>query len=265
MKFKIGDLVYVPNALDMKWNPCLTRVEEFEGGDYYCKVPYKNMAGFSFGTKQVLRPFKEFEIFSKKDDCQEYINNYYYYGLCHGCKYEVDAGTILNCSICQHNIKVNEPDPVKWNWGYCENTGITVWSGKTSCVGLEICRNFSPTLPQYQDWNYEKYEDLLKNCEFNRNCVHHVESCHRTCSFEKYMDEFVHVPGEAEFEGREVAFVFVKRSEWVDQSFKDRDCIKCWGVRLKPELTKAGKLKKGTVNQNIMFDGLNHLKLNTTR
>ena len=159
-------------------------------------------------------------------------------------------------------MKVVEPDPTDWHWGYCEFTGVPVWSGKGVTKGFEICQNFYPTLPQYKDWNYERYEDLLKNCEFNKECIHHKNSCHKTCTFEHYMNEFVSVPVKAKYNGRDVAYALIKRSDWIKQNYITKWGIICWGVKLKPILTKTGRQMKGTINQSIVFDKEIELNLN---
>ena len=252
MGFKVGDCVYVPNAYDTIWKPWLTKIEEIINDKYLCEIKYKNYSSFNGDDHVVKREFDK--VFGDPLSCREYIADYYYSGLCRNCMYEKDAGTILNCSMCRHNIKVDESDPVKWNWGYCKFTEIPVWSARCATRGSEICRNFSPALPQYEDWSWERYENLLKNCDFNPGCVHHRESCHKTCSFEKYMDEYISVPWEIEYEGRKTSYALVKRQDWVDQNFlTDDGHIICWGLKLKPKYTKTGKLKKGTVNQVVVF------------
>lgn len=255
MEFKVGDWVYVPNAYDTIWKPCLTQINEISNGKYLCEIKYKNFASFNGDDHVVEREFDK--VFGDPISCRDYIADYYYDGLCKNCIYEKDAGTILNCSMCRYNIKVDEPDPVKWNWGYCEFTDIPVWSSKSAARGMEICRNFSPTLPQYEDWTYERYEDLLKNCDFNPECIHHRESCHRTCTYEKYINELMRIPVKnKEYSNRKITHVFVKRKEWVDQSFcgDESGYVLCWGVCYAPEYTKTGKLKKGTLNQVEVFD-----------
>lgn len=77
----IGDVVFVPHAYGMEFTPHMSVIEEIgEDGGYYCKVPILNMAGRRHETRGVW--FKPTEVFVDKKECQKYIDNYYYDGLC---------------------------------------------------------------------------------------------------------------------------------------------------------------------------------------
>lgn len=248
---KIGDLCWVAHAYDVEYRATPMEIVDITSENdktlYWGYVTAHNFAGRR--TEKVFRSFDK--VFGDKFDCEDYIWNYYYDRLCRDCKYEKTAGTILNCSACVHNQHIKALDVTKWDYGKCELCGITVWSAEKRHIGMPICKHFSP-IRGY--WSYKKYVDLLKNCDFNPDCPHHKESAHKTCSFDKYMNEYVKVPVDLKYNGRQVSYVFVKRSEWCDQNFIDDGNIKCWGVKYEPEYTKSGKIKKGTVNNVEAFD-----------
>lgn len=250
--FKVGDNVYVANAYDCVWRPWLTTIKEIVDGKYVCEVKHKNYN--TFNGDDIISDVGFDQVFADPLSCREYIDAYYYDALCKNCTYEKDAGRILTCKDCEHVIKIEAMGPLSCDVGICGNTGVQVWNAARSTTGMEICKKYSPTLPQHQDWDWDRYEDLLKNCEFNKECKHHVESCHKTCSYEKYMDKLIRIPVDFEYGNRNVRWALIKRSEWVDLSFKSDDGFWCWGVVYTPEYTKSGRIKRGTVNNIEMFE-----------
>ena len=244
-------LVYVPNAYDIVWQPYLTKIEYIDNGIYYCKIRQRNLSSFNSLDNEFVYPFKQ--VFEDRESCQDYIDKYYYDGLCKGCKYADDAGTILNCSMCSHMIQRRNSDPTKYDSGYCKYSGISVWSARNPCIGKEICKNFSPSLPQYQDWSWLRYDDMLRNCEFNKECTHHKYSAYKNLriSYDKYMSEYIQIP----VDDKNIESLYIKRSEWIDQSFVlGNGRYKYHGVKYKPELTRSGHIKKGTANKSEFFD-----------
>jgi len=227
---KVGDFVYVPNAYDTTWKPWLTQIEEVRDGKYVCEVKSRNYNSFDAPDNVSLREFDQ--VFADPLSCKEFIDNYYYDGMCRGCSYYDDAGLILKCYMCQHYKRDGDKR-------YCR---------KRLVAAPEICKDFSSTMPQYEKWTWDRYDDLLRNCEFNKECKHHCDSCHKTCSYEKYMDEYVSVPVDYTYNGRKVAYQLVRRKDWV--SGNKNIC----GIRYAPEYTKSGKIKKGTVNNIEMMN-----------
>ena len=163
LKKSVGDYVFVPNAYDVKWEPYFTKIECVEKGNYYCKVRKRNLSSFNAPDDYVEYPFSSHEVFSNVDDCKKYIDDYYYDGYCKECKYFKDAGTILKCSMCSHVKK-----------HYCELNNLQVCTNNSS--SREICKNYHYKAPQYVEWDWNRYADLLVNCEFNQLCDHHSKS-----------------------------------------------------------------------------------------
>lgn len=245
--YNVGNLVFVPNAYDWVWESYMTIikdvVKENDGTyKYYADCLHNNL--FNNGLSEIVeRCFDEHEIFTSKEECDKYISNYYYGGLCRGCYYDDIAGTIWDCHDCEH--KKN---------GRCDLSGIVV--GVQYHKAFECCRYYSPTFPQnkrdYVSW--EHYEDILMNCEFNPECVHHKNSCHKTCTYDRYMNELVEFPISFEFEGRKVKYAKIKREMWVNQSFLSGSILKCKILVLEPELTQTGRRKKGSIDYRSFDD-----------
>ena len=249
-------MVYVPNAYDAIWEPWATEVEYVENGLYYCEVRQRNFSSFNAADDVVVRGFKD--VFEDIKSCQDYINLYYYDGYCRGCKYRADSGTILNCSMCVYNVKVKSDNITEYDKGVCDITNVPVWSARNPCIGAEICMYFSPSLSQYEDWTWERYRDLLKYCEFNKECLHHKNSAHKTCDYDKYLDEFIKIPVDDD----KIEYLYIRRREWIDHSFVNEHGDYLYhGVRFKPEYTKTGKIKKGTLNRSEFYDEVKIWKL----
>lgn len=246
-KYNVGDWVYIPNAYEWKWEPYRSQIEEVEetkdGTVYYIRTCENDLMIFESCVKRPLCKFKEHEVFAADDlkGCQKYISEYYYDALCRGCKYDKVNGVIWDCHDCKN--KEN---------GVCKRTGIIV--GKSYSKAKECCRFYEPTFPQnvrdYVSW--ECYEDILKNCEFNPNCVFHKKSCHRTCTYERYMNELIGIPVRFMNNKRKVRTVKILRKDWVNQTFPretdDKKEIRCRLIEYDPELTPTGKRKKGALN-----------------
>lgn len=250
---QIGDLCWVAHAYDVSYQPTVMEIVDITNENdsllYWGYVTVNNLAGRRI--EKILRSFDK--AFHDSISCSDYIHNYYYDGLCEGCEYEKSAGLILNCSTCVHNKHISVSDVTKWDYGKCDLCGITVWSAERRHIGMPICRRYSP-IRKYDTTSYEEYIDILKNCEFNQDCPHHTASCHKTCSFDKYMNEMIKVPVNLKYNGRQVSYAFVKRSEWCEQSFIENGNIRCWGVKYAPEYTKSGKIKNGTANNVETFN-----------
>ena len=182
----IGDVVFVPHAYDMKFTPHMSAIEEIgEDGEYYCKVPILNMAGRRHETRGVW--FKPTEVFINKKECQKYIDNYYYDGLCKECEWEKVSGEILRCNgCCNYELEAE---------GLCRDTykcavrGCRV--GVTYGLPNEACAEYVPRKIGGVSW--KDYETMLKMCDFNPNCPHHKYSAHKTIGYDKYLSEFVNV------------------------------------------------------------------------
>lgn len=246
----IGRMVYVPNAYSWKWEPCLTYVKEIRNGKYVCEVPHQNYAD---NSGKIYRIEVEFdEVYKDYDSCLEYITNYYYGGFCEGCKYDKIAGTIWNCEDCSHLI-IQKGD-LSSDRFICEKCGVCV--GSTYVLCHNICKYYDPTLPQnireYVSW--EHYDDILKNCEYNPDCIGHQKSCHKTCSYDIYMNQMIRIYCDKfDYDGKIVQSYLIKRKEWIDLSFNTNDGILCWGLGFAPEYTKKGQIKKGTANRVVSF------------
>lgn len=248
-KYKIGDMVFVPNAFDWVWLSCMTTIKEvtnIDGKDiYYADCPHNNLFNNEPSKVKEFR-FEEKEIFLNKSDCDEYIRNYYYSGLCDGCYYENKCGNIWRCKDCSHCIKCENPDITKYNTYRCTKTNILI--GVQYSAFSEICKYYKPTLTQnkreYVSW--ENYEDILRNCEFNKTCKLHSKSCHKTCTYEWYMNEIMVIPYSFVFKGRDVKAVRIRRKQWIEQNFLhlDEGIIECTGVDFVYERNKRGLQKK---------------------
>ena len=242
--FKESDIVYVPWPYDTSWEPQLTKIEYIDNGIYYCKVKQRNFSSFNATDNEHIYGFAD-NIFADRESCEEYIRLYYYDGLCDGCKYADVAGTVLKCNVCKHRKIIYPDNPVDNPKEICGPTGVFV-------AVSDICSNFSPALPQYESWSWARYEDLLKNCEFNKECIHHLQSVHKTCDYDKYLNEWVKIPVDDE----KIEYLYITRNEWNEQSFFNGSPRGYWyhGVRFKPEYTKTGKIKKGTLNRSEFYD-----------
>ena len=254
----IGDYVFVPHATSWVWESTLTQIEDETEKYYICDVLVDE-----FGSREGLVHrkigFDKEHVYENRKDCDEYISLYYYDGLCKGCKY-YDVETNWDCNDCLYKGVVKNQDVTKHDTYICRKCDVVI--GGTYTGRHEICKYYNPTLPQnvtnYISWDI--YNDVLKNCEYNRECIHHKNSCHKTCSYDKYMNEYIKIPCDFIYEGRGVESYLIKRSEWVNLDFKDKDGFYCWGLRFKTLYNKNGSIKKGTANQGIMFDKKTYIK-----
>lgn len=245
--YNVGDFVYVPNAYEWVWKSCLTQVKDIVKTEnnsykYYADCPHNSLFN-NEPPEMVERSFDEHEIFTSREECDKYILNYYYGGLCRGCHYDDIAGTIWDCHDCEYKKS-----------GICELSGIVV--GRQYHKAFECCRYYSPTFPQnkrdYVSW--EHYDDILKNCEFNPECECHKKSCHKTCTYEHYMNELISIPISFEFEERKVKYAKIARRMWIDQTFLSDRILQCKCLELEPELTKTGRRKKGSIDYRSFDD-----------
>lgn len=258
-KFKVGDKVFVPNAFDWSWKPEITMVEktavENDNIVYYARCLYQNPVSNNAAIEKQWYIFNESEVFATSDECKEYISNHYYGGLCRGCKYDDIGGAIYFCNDCGL-CKLREVTGENHGELICSRTGITV-GNKYSIRKSEICKYYIPMLPQHKAeyGSWEKYDDVLKNCDFNPKCRHHSESAHKTCTYEFYMGRIVVVPYSFEFNGREVKAIRIRRSQWINQSFIDveNNVIKCLGLDYNVEWNSRGKPKKECYPLNEWF------------
>jgi hypothetical protein len=262
MRFNVGDLVYVVHARGWVWEPTLTKVEEICGDRYICDV-YKEEWGSRDGARLVPIAFLESEVFDKSErkECADYINKRYYGGYCEGCKYDKISGTIWRCDDCKHKKAVKNKDLTKHDSYVCELTDIVV--GGTYIPCREICKRYEPTLPQnirdYVSW--EHYDDILRKCEYNPECVGHKLSVHKTCPYERYMEQIVRVPYSFQYGEETVINLHVKRREWLDLSFisEDKKKLYVWGLGFKEKRNKNGTIKKGTANRGVSFEKLTEI------
>lgn len=262
----VGDFIYVPHATSWIWEPTLSKIEEITDDYYICEVLVDEWGSREGLTRRKIG-FKKEYAFTNKADCEKYISEYYYDGLCRGCKYD-DVETNWNCNDCKYKIVVKPEDVTGHDLYVCSKCDIII--GGTYTGRHEICKYYEPTLPQnireYNSW--EAYDDVLRNCEYNRECAHHKNSCHKTCSYDRYMNQFVRI-GCKElnfvYNERKVESYLIKRSEWINLDFKDKDGFYCWGLRYESIKNKNGTYKKGTVNNGIMFEKRTKITLDSTK
>lgn len=266
-KYNIGDIVFVPHAYEWTWNPYMTTIKDIikenDGSyRYYADCLFNSLFN-NEPSKMKEFPFREHEIFLSLEDCRSYIQNYYYGGLCRNCKYDKISGTIWSCSDCEHKLMFKNDTPGRFEKYVCELTGITV--GAVYQAPHECCKFYKPTrkqnIEEYVSW--EHYDDILLNCEFNKACEHHKKSAHKTCSYERYMNELVSYPKSFEFNGRTVKYAKIPRRMWIDLNFISGDIIKCKCLTLEPVLTESGRIKKGTANNAISFNGIAEINTKT--
>ena len=262
MRFNVGDIVYVVHARSWVFEPVLTKIEEIFQDKYICDV-YKEEWGSRDGARLVSILFPESEVFDKSErqECVKYINNRYYGGYCEGCKYDKISGTIWRCDDCKHKKVVKNEDLTKHDSYVCELTGIVV--GGTYIPCREICKHYEPTLPQnirdYVSW--EHYDEILRKCEYNPNCICHKESVHKTCDYTRYMNQIINVPYRFKYGDETVINLHVKRREWIDLSFisNDKKRLYVWGLGFEAKCDKRGNIKKGTANRGVNFEKITEI------
>lgn len=252
-KFAVGNLVFVPNAVDWIWKPEITIIEKtaIENGNvvYYARCNNRPMDNSSTLEKRWYA-FDEKEVFATIPECQEYISNHYYGGLCNGCKYDKVGGARFfcgDCEFCKPDERYTDATDKRHGTLKCNKSNVIV-GNKYRIPGQEICKYYNPKLPQHKrDYvSWENYDDILRNCDFNPKCRHHTVSAHKTCTYERYMDQIIIIPFSFEFNGRKVKDIRIHRSQWIDQTFIDveNQTVKCVGLDYHYELNGHGKPKK---------------------
>lgn len=269
-RFNVGDIVYVPHAHGMTFQPYMTKVDDVilnDGKTLYCvTVKTKNFSAFNEPDDEHYITYDESEVFSPTEieKCRKYVSDRFYGGLCTGCKYDDISGDIWSCDDCLHKVTISRSKPTDWDVYKCGLTDIVVGNQKQSKC-LEICKHYSPTLPQnikhYVSW--EHYQDVLKNCEFNPECVHHKKSVHGTVSYERYLNESVKIPLSFKMGDETVNHVRIYRKDWNEGNFIDGDIVTCIGVGFAPQYTDKGKIKKGTYNRGISFESPTKINIKT--
>lgn len=207
--YQVGENVYVPNAYDFQWQPYLTTIEEIDGDTYYCRIRVYNLIGGC--TDTLLANFRRDEIFATIEECQNHIDYYYYGKYCENCHYDDIAGDVWDCHDCSHLRKEPNPTFKYHDRYYCDRTRITVGGSYANCH--EICAHYDPTLPQnkksYVSWDF--YDDILRNCTFNPDCDLHTKSVHKTCPYERYMNQYVSFPLLGVYDGKKTDYGLVTR------------------------------------------------------
>ena len=212
--YKTGDYVYVPNALEYSWEPFGTKIEEVQEHDgestYYCQTPQRS---YTFNAEVFYQqfPFKHKEVFPFTREglasCKTYIHNYYYDGLCEGCEFEELGGLILRCRTCQNCKKYQKDGETLL---VCSRRKLVVGNIAHFGSEMEACRYYVSNKMKFPDYEY-----ILKNCDFNKNCIHHRYSCHKTCTYEFYLSKLIPIHGVEEETGRSV-WMKIPRSQWIE-------------------------------------------------
>ena len=231
---KVGDIVFVAHAYDTVFTPHAIKIDIVIGEKYYGKLPRMNYAARR-GEVNTYE-FTKNQLFATKEDCEKFIDLYYYDGLCKGCPYENIAGTIIRCLSCSHCV-INE-EKLNTNTYICDLRGCLVHS--LYGVSHEACSSYNAK--SGKGLTCEEYTDLLKNCDFNPECVFHKKSAHKTVSYEKYMDETVTAnhsfTANIDGESYDVVGVIISRESWVNGDYiKDGGFI-CDGIEYLVTTTK---------------------------
>ena len=235
-KYKTGDYAFVAHASGKVFKATLSKVEEVFEGDsapaYRFTLPVAGFVAGATGVKTTTKWYPESEVFDTREQCDDYIDAFYGYALCNGCEYE-DADNTFYCNDCVHAQVVVNPED-KWkSWLKCGKRGVRLTTDITG-QNEEICPNFRcERFPQTQTGygSWDRYQELLINCLYNKECDHHALSCHVTCSYDHYRKEMVRVPLVCKYDGQWIEAVLMPREEWWnDDNFK-KDAIRAWGVR----------------------------------
>lgn len=264
--FKVGDTVIVAFAVDWVFEPHITVVKDIvekNGKINYVVDCFESSTANDSSFEHYDSRREENEIFEATKDgmaaCKKYILDYYYGGLCRGCKYDKDAGTVYRCRDCSHCKDTGKKNPADTRPMKCFLNNITVGEFYTRSHSMEICRYFDPIFPQekevYKNWEY--YDEILRNCEFNKECPHHKNSVHKTCTYEHYMDfELVSVPIHFTYNGREVTSIKIPRRRWVNQDFLNDDILECSVIYFSYERNRRGLPKKECQPIFQSFEGM---------
>ena len=226
---------------------------------------------FNDGIRREEEFISHNETFATKQECDNYIHNYYYDGQCENCKYQ-NAFTDWKCRDCAYLIETDEDtlntDKSHGNY-YCrllseQNIIVNVYNRYHTNKAEEICKYYKPTLQQnvrdYISW--EVNEDILKNCDFNPNCPLHKNSCHKTCTYEHYLNRRMEIPISFEYNGRKVKKVQIYRYQWINQSFIKDNEIECLSLYFEYELNGHGKPRKEDLPIYQAFNNLTKIKIN---
>lgn len=233
--FKNGDIVFVPHAYSTIFSPHMTVIESVENGVYYCRLCVMNMSARRIENR--LFAFKPNEVFSDKDACRKYIDNYYYDGLCAGCQHKDASGHILRCDGCAY-YELQEKG-VGRDFFCCSKRHCRV--GETYRLPHEACSEYQPKKKNSLTW--QEYERALKACDFNPVCEHHRFSVHKTVSYDRYLAEKVSVeidPFDALIDGKEykIAGIIVERKAWICGSYIQPDGYCVSGIIFEEEKRK---------------------------
>lgn len=267
MKFKIGDYIWTPvgGLSTARWQSYHTKILDIDikNNTYLVILPHENYFAQPNTEIEYNEYYQfEFEVFSTREECDKYIINYYFDGLCVRCDYK-DTFTTWNCKDCEYCQRVNDTDCncmfLKDNY----NLDVKVADFYSGGHSMEICKFYKPTLPQnireYISW--EVNDDILRNCEFNPDCDLHKYSCHKTCTYEHYMNQRIKIPIEFNYNGRKVKHIQIFRYQWINQDYIIGDKLKCLCLYFDYELNKHSKPRKEDYPLYEVFDELTEVGL----
>ncbi len=248
MKHKIGDIVWTYKYIDLdRWKPHVGTVLDIVEDEY-------KINNYGLGSQEYITRREE-QVFGSIKESQEFIDKWFYDKLCENCKYHNFNSFHSCCATCSHLTLIaplHTNDPVK---AICNLSNCSVVGTNESCCKYD--HQFKgQAVYKYGEENYKKitdfqsYMEYLENCEFNPKCTFHQGSCHKTCSFEKYMNEFIDifVAHDFNFGMAKVRKIRIKRKDWIYQTFYDDKYLYIYGFVFEVERGKRNhKIKDGQV------------------
>lgn len=250
----VGDYVIVPHAYAWKWEPTTIVIDDIRTEDnekvYYAECAYDNMFSSKNNHDTKTFRFEEDKLFPNTfeglEACKEYIDNYYYAGYCANCKYNkwIEDFFCKDCVHCETERK-SATDNTLYR---CKINGSVVGCQYQTPIGKEICKYYESVLPQEQALfrSWDDYIDVLKNCDFNKECPTHKLSCHKTCDYERYLNQLIRIglSFSFTFEERKVNSIKILRKRWMEQEFLDGNLLKCAVLNFDYKKNKRGLPRK---------------------
>lgn len=222
---KQGELVYVVHFDYDRFAPRIG-IYEYTKDDGNLGITYISPFDRDKAEPRTISCVPNKDVFLTKKECQDYINSYWYHGLCGKCKYD-KYSTEQNCYKCKNRAKFENKDKTKDATYYCKDifdrTGLKYVVASYYSKGYSICNKFAPIINN-GDWiNFHWYMEVMKNCWCNTDeessCPAKRTICHGA-SFKRELHKPINIGVRLLYQEHEyIVRSYIPYYQWLKQTF----------------------------------------------